>query len=248
MLNPPLRQRYRDQLFAIIEEILEHQAAALDAAVDVIADALRADHLIYLAGSGHSHILAEEAFYRAGGIAAAQAILDPELMLHMGAERSTLLERDSGRAERVLADYPVGKGDVVIIASNSGRNAYPIEMALAAQARGATTIALTSLRHARATTSRHASGKLLFELTDLVLDNGGTYGDAGLPVGTGTTRMGPTSTLVGVFMINSLLAEAVDRLDREGRRVDVYQSANMQGAEAAAQALITRWRPRIRGL
>lgn len=248
MVNPPVRRLYRDQLFAILDDILDRQAAALDAAVDAVAAALRADHLIYLAGSGHSHILAEEAFYRAGGIAAAQAILDPELMLHLGAERSTLLERESGRAERVLANYPVGAGDVVVIASNSGRNAYPIEMALAAQARGATTIALTSLRHARATTSRHASGKLLFELTDLVIDNGGVYGDAGLPVGTAGVRMGPTSTLVGVFLVNTLLAEAVDRLDAEGRQVDVYQSANMQDAEAAAQALITRWRPRIRGL
>jgi uncharacterized phosphosugar-binding protein len=248
MVNPPVRRLYRDQLFAILDDILDRQAAALDAAVDAVAAALRADHLIYLAGSGHSHILAEEAFYRAGGIAAAQAILDPELMLHLGAERSTLLERESGRAERVLANYPVGAGDVVVIASNSGRNAYPIEMALAARARGATTIALTSLRHARATTSRHASGKLLFELTDLVIDNGGVYGDAGLPVGTAGVRMGPTSTLVGVFLVNTLLAEAVDRLDAEGRQVDVYQSANMQDAEAAAQALITRWRPRIRGL
>lgn len=246
--NPPLRRLYRDQLFAILDDIIDRQSSALDAAAEAVAGALRGDRLIYLAGSGHSHLLAEEAFYRAGGIAAAQAILDPELMLHMGAERSTLLERESGRAERVLADYPVGAGDVVIIASNSGRNAYPIEMALAAKARGATTIALTSLKHASATTSRHVSGKLLFELTDLVLDNGGVYGDAGLPVGTGGMQMGPTSTLVGVFLINSILAEAVDRLDREGRQVDVYQSANMQGAEALAQSLITRWRPRIRGL
>lgn len=248
MARPSLRRLYRDQLFAIIDAILDGQAEALDEAVEAVANALRADRLVYVAGSGHSHLLAEEAFYRAGGIAAAQAILDPELMLHLGAERSTLLERESGRAERVLAGYPVGTGDVVIIASNSGRNAYPIEMALAAKARGAVTIALTSLRHAQATSSRHASGKRLFELTDLVLDNGGVYGDAGLPVGSGAVRMGPTSTLVGVFLINSILAEAVDLLDGEGRQVDVYQSANMQGAEALAQTLIERWRPRIRGL
>ena len=246
--TPALRRLYRDQLFAIIDDILDQQQTALDAAVATVAAALRADRLVYIAGSGHSHLLAEEAFYRAGGIAAAQAILDPDLMLHLGAERSTLLERESGRAERVLTEYPVTAGDVVFVASNSGRNAYPIEMALAAKARGATTIALTSLRHARATTSRHASGKLLHEVTDLMLDNGGVYGDAGLPVGTGAVSMGPTSTIVGVFLINTILAEAVDRLGREGHAVDVYQSANMQGAEQAAEALVARWRPRIKGL
>lgn len=246
-MNMP-RQRYRSQVVEILGRVLDEQPAALDAARDAIATSLAADRLVYVAGSGHSHLIAEEVFYRAGGIAAAQAILDPDLMLHLGAERSTLLEREAGRAERILADYPVGPGDVVIIASNSGRNAYPIEMALACKARGATTIALTSLRHARAITSRHHSGKLLYQVTDLVLDNGGEYGDAALSVGDNDTRMGPTSTISGVFILNALLAEAVDQLSRGGLEVDVYQSANMQGAEAAAQEMIRRWQSRIRGL
>lgn len=243
-----LRTRYRDQLVEIIDRLIANQSAALDAARDALAEALANNHLLYVAGSGHSHLLAEEVFYRAGGIAQAQAILDPDLMLHMGAERSTVLERQTGRAERVLANYPVGPGDVVVVASNSGRNAYPIEMALAAKARGAITIALTSLHHARQTTSRHDSGKLLFQLTDLVLDNGGEYGDASLPIAGRDIRMGPTSTLVGVFILNTLLAEAVDQLAARGIEIDVYQSANMQGAEAEAEALIAKWRPRIRGL
>jgi uncharacterized phosphosugar-binding protein len=243
-----LRTLYRDRLVGIIDDMLNEQAAALDAARDALATALANDRLLYVAGSGHSHLIAEEVFYRAGGIAAAQAILDPELMLHLGAERSTILEREEGRAERVLAGYPVGPGDIVVVASNSGRNAYPIEMALAARARGATTIALTSLRHARRTTSRHSSGKRLFEVTDLVLDNGGEYGDASLPIAGRAARMGPTSTITGVFILNTLLAEAVNQLAETGVEVDVYQSANMQGAETEAEALIAKWRPRIRGL
>lgn len=243
-----LRSRYRDQLVGIIDDVIRTQSASLDAARDALAEALADNHLLYVAGSGHSHLLAEEVFYRAGGIAQAQAILDPDLMLHMGAERSTLLEREEGRAERVLADYPVGKGDIVVIASNSGRNAYPIEMALACKARGATTIALTSLQHAKQTTSRHNSGKLLYQITDLVLDNGGEYGDASLPINGRGVRMGPTSTLVGVFILNTLLAEAVNALSGRGVEIDVYQSANKQGAEHDAEALIAKWRPRIKGL
>lgn len=243
-----LRTRYRDQVVGIIDNVITAQSASLDAARDALADAFGNGHLLYVAGSGHSHMLAEEAFYRAGGIAQAQAILDPDLMLHMGAERSTILEREEGRAERVLAEYPVGPGDVVVVASNSGRNAYPIEMALAARARGATTIALTSLRHAKQTTSRHHSGKLLYQVTDLVLDNGGEYGDAALEIAGRDVRMGPTSTLIGVFIINTILAEAVNLLALRGIEIDVYQSANMQGAEHDAEAMIAKWRPRIRGL
>ncbi len=243
-----LRRQYRDQVLRILDAVLDAQADTLDAVRDAVATALAADHLVYVAGSGHSHLLAEEVFYRAGGIAAAQAILDPDLMLHLGAHRSTLMERETGRAEKVLAGYPVGPGDVVFIASNSGRNAYPIEMALAAKARGATTIALTSLQHASATTSRHQSGKLLYQLTDFVIDNGGEYGDASLPIGGRDVRMGPTSTISGVFILNAILAEAVDQLASTGFAVDVYQSANMQGAEAASEAIIARWQSRIRGL
>lgn len=243
-----LRRRYRDQVVGILDEILDTQSEALDAARDAVVAALAADRLVYVAGSGHSHLIAEEAFYRAGGIAAAQAILDPDLMLHTGARRSTQIEREEGRAETVLSDYPIGPGDVVFVASNSGRNAYPVELALGAKARGATTIALTSLRHATATSSRHKTGKRLFEVTDIVIDNGGVYGDAGLPVGDGQVSMGPTSTIVGAFVINAILAEAVDKLAGMGIKADVYQSANRQGAEDHADTIIDRWQGRIRGL
>ena len=95
-MTAPARRRYRDKLVDIIDRVLDTQPAQFDAARDAVATALASDHLIYVAGSGHSHLLAEEVFYRAGGIAAAQAILDPDLMLHLGAERSTLLEREEG--------------------------------------------------------------------------------------------------------------------------------------------------------
>jgi uncharacterized phosphosugar-binding protein len=241
-------RRYRDQVVDILDRAVASQTVAFDTARDAVARALAADRLVYVAGSGHSHLIAEEAFYRAGGIAAAQAILDPDLMLHVSASRSSQLERETGRAERVLADYDVMRGDVVFVVSNSGRNAYPIEMALAAKARGATTVALTSLRHTRSVTSRHPSGKRLFEVTDIILDNGVEYGDAGLTVGSHGLRMGPTSTITGVFIINAVLAAAVDHLADQGVAVDVYQSANAQGAEMAADEVIRRWKPRIKGL
>jgi uncharacterized phosphosugar-binding protein len=69
-----------------------------------------------------------------------------------------------------------------------------------------------------------------------------------LPISGRDVRMGPSSTIAGVFILNAILAEAVDDLARRSITVDVYQSANMQGAEAAAQDLIERWRPRMRGL
>ena len=242
-----LRYEYRDRIVAITDGILADQSAALDAARDAVAAALRADRLVHVAGSGHSHLIALEVFYRAGGIAAAQAILDEDLMLHKGAERSTLLERESGHAARVLERFKISPGDVVFIASNSGRNAYPIELAMLAKDAGAVTIALTSLTHARGVTSRHVSGKRLFELTDIVLDNGGATGDGSLEIPGLTARMGPTSTMIGVWLVNTVLAEAVAVLTTEGVAVDVYQSANTEQGVGSAE-IIARWRERISGL
>lgn len=242
-----LRQCYRDQVVAIMDRVLAEDAAALHAARDALADCLRAGGLIHVAGSGHSHLLALEVFYRAGGIAAAQAILDEDLMLHRGAQRSTVLERESGRAEAALQRAGVRAGDVVIVVSNSGRNAFPVELAMHAKAAGAMVIALTSRRHAAGVSSRHPSGRLLPDLADIVLDNGGVPGDAGLPVPGHPALMGPTSTIMGVFLLNALLAEAVALLAAEGVMIDVWRSANSAEGDNSAE-LIARWRERVHGL
>ena len=133
------------------------------------------------------------------------------------------------------------------IASNSGRNAFPVEMAILAKAAGAVTVAITSMAHAGQVTSRHASGKRLFELTDHVLDNGGEYGDGSLDIAGLPAKMGPTSTIIGAYLLNTVIAEAVELLTAEGRQVDVFQSANAdQGLDAGL--MIARWRRRIAGL
>jgi uncharacterized phosphosugar-binding protein len=243
-----LRQAYRDRIVAIIDHVIADQGAALDAARDAIATALAAGGVLHVAGSGHSHMLAEEVFYRAGGLAAAQAILDEDLMLHRGAIRSTRLERDSGRAAAVLDRYRIAPGDVVVVASNSGRNAYPVELAQIARDKGAVVIALTSLAHSRAVTSRHASGKRLFELADIVLDNGGELGDAALEVPGLGARMGPTSSVIGLWLLNTLVAEAAEAVVAKGGTVDVYVSANADRPGETIEAIAARWSGRIAGL
>lgn len=243
-----LRYSYRDRIVSVLDDILSTQADALDDVRDAVVTALAADKLIHVAGSGHSHLLAEEVFYRAGGIAAAQAILDPDLMLHMGAHRSTMLEREEGRAAKVLANYTINSGDVVFVASNSGRNAYPIELAELAGKCGAVTVALTSMDHAQNVSSRHSSGKKLHEVTNFVISNCGEYGDAALDVPQRDVRMGPSSTLAGVFVLNTILAEAVAKLAQEGIQPDVYQSANAQGSGGDTEDIVRRWRARLPGL
>ncbi len=242
-----LADEYCDSITQMLKRLVTTQRGEFAQAQGWVADAVDQGGLVYVTGSGHSHMIAEEVFYRAGGVAAVQAILDPALMLHQGAQRSTVLERLEGYAEVVLEDYPIGPTDVLFVASNSGRNAFPIEAALFARGRGAKVIAITSRDHAAHVTSRHKSGKMLADVADLVIDNQAPYGDACLAIPNSDKRMGSTSTISGAFIINAVMAEAVADLSRRGIAVDIYRSANASGG-AEAEEIVKRWRSRIRGL
>jgi uncharacterized phosphosugar-binding protein len=241
-----LLETYRDTVVALLDRLVAGERTAIGTAEEWVAETFAADRLVYVTGSGHSHMLAEEVFYRAGGAAPVQAILIPPLMLHEGAEASSRLERVEGYAAQALADYAIGGGDVLFVVSNSGRNAFPIEAALFAKARGARIIALTSLAAADAAASRHSSGRKLHEVADLVIDSQVPPGDAALPLPARGLAMGPVSTIAGVFVLNAIMAGAVERLAQAGKRIDVYRSANVEGSDAAAVA--ERWRGRIKGL
>ena len=155
----------------IIEKIATEGAESIEKAAQLFSDALVNDRKIFLFGTGHSHMLAEELFYRAGGLVKIQPILDPPLMLHISASDSTLAERVEGAAESLFNEYGIKANDVIVIISNSGRNGVIVDMALLCKEKGVKVIALTNLKHTYAGASRHKSGKRLCEIADIVLDN-----------------------------------------------------------------------------
>ncbi len=230
-----------------ISDALATQRSALETAATLVAEALCTERFLYAFGTGHSHMLAEEIFYRAGGLARAAAILDPLLMLHEGASASSGHEQRTGYAARLLDRYPIAAGDVLVIASNSGRNAVPIEMALEARSRGLKTIAFTSLAHSRAFSSRHPSGQRLFELADVVLDNGGVVGDAALDLPGLPRKVGPTSSITGILLLELVVVRAVELALARGHVPDVYASSNAD-VPGWNESLIARYQGRIRHL
>lgn len=234
---------YMQAIHAKLKEIEETQLSTIDRAAQIVFDALRADKMIYLFGTGHSHMLAEEGHYRAGGLAAVCPILYGGLMLHEGAMLSTILERTNGVAEQVLSRYPTEAGDVLFIFSNSGVNAVPVEMALAAKDRAITVIAVVALDYA-ATVAPGPTGKKLADMADLVIDNRGVPGDALISIDAAGARSGPLSTIAGAFILNAILTEACVRLEQSGNPAPVYVSANMPNAQARNAELIARYRPR----
>src|SRR5215213_5343085 len=162
----------------MIELLTTEQLGSIRGAADMVARVIREDGIVHVFGTGHSHVLAEEALYRAGGLAPVNAILDPGLMLRDGALASTRLERVSGYADIVAGNYTLSPGDVLVVASNSGVNAVPVEMAMLGKRAGLTVIAISSLRYSQATAPAEAVGRRLLEVADLTLDNLGDPGDA----------------------------------------------------------------------
>ena len=232
--------RYLAATVELIERLVEHEWPNIASAADLVADTLERNGIIHAFGSGHSHILAEELFYRAGGLVRVRPILFEGLMLHASARLSTSLERMPGLAAALLDDHPIAAGDVLIVASNSGRNAVASELAQAARRGGATVIALTSLRHATSAEARGSDVPPLHEVADVVIDNGGWVGDAAVEIERFDRRVGPTSTVVGAAILNAMTAEAVERLIARGIVPDVYTSSNIEGGDAANAPFLQR--------
>ena len=196
----------------IVDQIQTTQMENLHNASMMIAEAHKNGHKFFVSGSGHSHTVAEELYGRAGTLAFTVPILTQELTLIDHPTKSTMLERLDGYAKILVDLYNVSEGDVVLIASNSGRNAYPVEMAIEAKKRGAKVICITNMKHSTSVTSRHASGKKLYEVSDVVIDNCGEIGDAATPVEGTPFIVFPTSSIANAFITACINAEVCECL------------------------------------
>ncbi|HJO95639.1 MAG TPA: SIS domain-containing protein [Victivallales bacterium] len=237
---------YINEIEKLVDRLKNVEKPNIEKASQTIADAQKNGNWLYVFGTGHSHMIAEEFFYRAGGMVKIYPIFDTALMLHEGAVRSTALERLNGYAGALLDDYPVKAGDVIIIASNSGRNAVPVEMASEAKKRGMIVIAFTSINHSSQVTSRHSSGKRLFEMADIVIDNGGVFGDACIDAGHG--KVAPTSTAIGATVINAIVARVAEILIKDDAEVEFFASSNTDEGEKLNQKFIDKYKDYVRSL
>jgi uncharacterized phosphosugar-binding protein len=224
-------RRYLAEASRLVERLAGDEWASLSAAAGLVADALARGGSVHAFGTGHSHMLAEELFYRAGGLVRVKPILFEGLMLHAGAQLSTSLERLPGVAAALLEHHPIAAGDVLIVASNSGGNAVVREMAGLAHARGIPVIAIVSRAHASSGSARAAGDTNLQDVADVVVDNGGAPGDAAVAIDGFAQRVGPTSTVVGAAALNAIVAEAAERLVAQGIQPDVFLSSNVEGGD-----------------
>ena len=223
---------YFEVIIGLLQEVRETQREAIERAAQVIADAIEADHLVYAFGATHAGILAQELFYRAGGLVPVNPILPPGLTTDVRPSTLTSrLERMPGFAAQILAELPIEAGDVLIVHSVSGRNAVAVEMAQGARERGAFVIALTSLDYSQSVQPRQPGMPRLFEVADLVLDNRAPIGDAAVVLPGLPQKVGPTSTITGAAILNAIVVRVAELLLQRTGDPPVFMSANLDGGD-----------------
>ncbi len=235
----PNQQRFRDLVVDLFDRILATQVEPIDRAARWMSDAIAQGELVYVFGSGHSSLIALEACGRAEGLAAFEIIHDPTF---------GNAERLVGYGKMLFNQYSVGPGSVVLIISNSGRNPTGVEIALESRLRGAETVSITSLQFSQAVQSRHPSGRRLYEVCDLVIDNC-------CPVGEGVIQFDPggvggcsVSTLAGIIIIQNLNAVVIEKLAVCGVEVPLLESLNLEGPDERNNRVLARYAGRTRGI
>ena len=235
---------YAQQVQQHLSRLTSCQEEKLQAVARHMADTLLQDRIIHTFGTGHSHMIGLELFVRAGGLANVNAMLDSIVMTAEGARRSAEIERVPGLARIIWDQHRISDGDLMLVVSNSGRNAMPIEMALLARERGLPVVAITSLEQSARYPSRHPSGIKLMDIADIVIDNCVPSGDGLMDIAGNLT--GPISTLAGVFLVNLLATEAMKIAAAEGVRLPVYHSQNIDGF--SNDELYARYAERVKHL
>lgn len=221
------RFEYMDKIHKLLNTVYEKNEENILILARKIAENIKNDKLIHTFGTGHSHMIGIELFVRAGGLGNVDAILDANVLTAAGARRSGDLEKISGLSDIIFNNYNIENGDMMIICSNSGRNAMPIEMAQRCKKEGVFTVAITNLEQSKQCLSRHHSGKKLYECADLVLDNCVPFGDALLDID--GIQTGPGSSISSMFILNTAVSEAIRICKDEGIEVNVFQSQNVDG-------------------
>lgn len=222
-------------------DIVSNQIDCIQQAADWFSKSILSGRMVHLFGSGHSRILVEEMWPRYGSFPGFNPIVELSLTFHNqvvganGQRQAMFLENTHGLAEKILRNYDLTKTDSALIASSSGCNVVPIEIAQGFKDKGIKVVAIISKEHSESSESRHKSEKKLQDFSDLVLDTGAPKGDAMTEIDGLDTPVSPGSTVGGCMIINAIKAEVADRLTKAGQPPNVLTAGAIAGKERATE-------------
>ena len=235
---------YFDKVSALLSEVAIDAKKPIEELSQTMATRIARGGIVQLFGSGHSQLIAQEGFYRAGSLVPVKPISIGPLMLHEGAQMSSENEKDSTFSSTFLSTLDIRPEDIVIVISTSGRNPVPIDVAQFAKKQGAYTVSIQSLLYTEEEhPSRHMSGQRLERVVSTILDTQVPPGDGILHIA--GIQSGPVSSITGNALLHALFCEVVDYMSTNGLEVPVFKSGNLEGNAEYNEALVARYSDRI---
>ena len=238
---------YLDAVIELLQQVRDAERDAIEQAAQVIADAIQKDHLVYVFGPTHAGILAQELFYRAGGLVP----VNPHPAARPDHRRAPgHADQPAGAAAGLWGanpgrDRPSRPGMCSSSIRSPGATPSAVEIAQGARERGVFVIAVTSLEYSRPVKPRDASLPRLFEAADLVLDNRAPVGDALVELPGLAQKVGPSSTVTGAAILNAVVARAAELLLERTGDAPVFMSANLDGGDEHNQRWLEKYRGRL---
>lgn len=235
-----MKREYTTKLISHIHKATLDNKEVEEAAI-AIADCIDNDGLIYMFGCGHSHILTEEFFYRAGGLANVQPILYEPIMLHQGAAQSSVNEKKNGFIDNFISNYEIANNDVLIVISTSGINPVPIDVARYGKSHGAKVITISSFEYPKLEQSRHQDSYFLKDVGDINIDNKVIHGDAILE--TNGFNHSSISSIIGMSILHEIVSNGIDLA--KTKQLPVFKSGNVSGSAEYNKQLVSKYKDRI---
>ena len=251
-VSPPRSLPWLDAAVALLQRVAATQAEAIETASQWSAEAIAADGLVHLFGTGHSRIPVEEMFPRYGSYPGFNPMVELSMTFHTqvvganGQRQAMYIERMSGLAEVILSNFTFGPKDVMMVFSAGGTTAVPVEIARGARQRGLRVIAVTSVRQSLSSAIDPAVGNRLLDVADLVIDLCTPEADAMVQVAGLDTPVGPGSTVTAVAIVNSIKVRTAELLTERGAMPPVITRASVVGAERSQELFDGAYREHAR--
>ena len=236
----------------LLERLRASQAAGLEQASQWCAEAIAADGLVHLFGTGHSRIPVEEMFPRYGSYPGFNPIVELSMTFHTqvvganGQRQAMYIERMPGLAEVILSNFSFGESDVIMVFSAGGTTAVPVEFARGARARGLKVIAVTSVQQSMSSAIDPVVGNRLLDEADLVIDLCTPHADALIDIQGLETPVGPGSTITAVAIVNSIKVRTAQLLVERGVMPPVLTRGSVVGVDRSRDLFEAAYREHAR--
>ncbi|MEF2247176.1 SIS domain-containing protein [Paenibacillus sp. IITD108] len=237
---------YLEKVKEMLTRAAKEQQQVIEDVIALLDRTFSNGGVLHVFGASHAGIITEELFYRAGGWIPVNPIFAEGLMLNTKPiTKTSALERLHGYAEIVLEGVDFQPKDVLLVHSVSGRNALAIDIAMFVKAKNIPVVALTSVAFSSMQPSRHNSGLRLYEVADIILDNYAEFGDAAIGLPGSDLKVGPTSTVVGTALLQTIMVEVARRFAASGKPLPVFVSANVENGEEKNDYWLEKYKGRV---